>query len=118
MQVLSLLVHDGWGVMQRLTAVFTRKRISIDTIFAGKCEKEGCARVLLASTDPRFPKMVEHLRRVHDVLEVEYIENDAEAFALLRTAAGRKAVSGTPGEVDGTIAAEDGATYVKAYGAL
>jgi len=53
LQVLSLLVHDGWGVMQRITATFTRKRISIDTIIAGKCEKEGCARVLLASTDPR-----------------------------------------------------------------
>ncbi|MGQ0797673.1 MAG: hypothetical protein ACT4OI_07415 [Methanobacteriota archaeon] len=119
MQVLSLLVHDGWGVMQRITAVFTRKRISIDTILAGKCEKEGCARVLLASTHPLFPKMVEHLRRVHDVLEVDYIENDAEAFALLRTAAhARVALSGKAAEVDAKVAGENGAEYVTAYGAL
>lgn len=118
MQVLSLLVHDGWGVMQRITAVFTRKRISIDTILAGKCEKEGCARVLLASRDPAFPKMVEHLRRVHDVLEVEYIENDAEGFALVRSAGGRRALTGKAGEVDATVAAENGASYVTAYGAL
>ena len=118
MQVLSLLVHDGWGVMQRITATFTRKRISIDTIIAGKCEKEGCARVLLASTDPRFPKMVEHLRRVHDVLEVEYIENDAEAFALLRTGQGRVALSGKAAEVDAKVAGENGAEYVTAYGAF
>ena len=118
MQVLSLLVLDGWGVMQRITAVFTRKRISIDTILAGRCEKEGCARVLLASRDPGFPKMVEHLRRVHDVLDVEYIEDDAEGFALLRSAAGRRAVVGKAGEVDAKVASEDGASYVTAYGAL
>jgi acetolactate synthase small subunit len=104
--------------MQRITAVFTRKRISIDTILAGKCEREGCARVLLASTDPRFPKMIEHLRRVHDVLEVEYVENDAEAFALLRTSKGRVALSGKATEVDAKVGDVDGAEYVKAYGAL
>jgi acetolactate synthase small subunit len=118
LQVLSLLVHDGWGVMQRITAVFTRKRISIDTILAGKCEKEGCARVLLASRDPAFARMVEHLRRVHDVLEVEYIENDAEAFALVRSPAGRRALAGKAAEVDAALAGENGSSHVTAYGAL
>jgi len=118
LQVLSLLVHDGWGVMQRITAVFTRKRISIDTILAGKCEKEGCARVLLASEHPQFRRMVEQLRRVHDVLEVEYIENDAEAFALVRSPLGRKTVAGKAAEVDAKVESETGAEYVKAYGAL
>ena len=117
MQVLSLLVHDDWGVMQRITAVFTRKRISIDTILAGKCEKAGCARVILASEHPQFGRMVEHLRRVHDVIEVEYMENNAEAFALVRSPAGRKPVTGKATEVDEALAKEDGA-YVKAYGAL
>ena len=118
MQVLSLLVHDDWGVMQRITAVFTRKRISIETILAGPCEKEGCARVLLASADPKFPRMVEHLRRVHDVIDVEYIENNAEEFVLLRTPAGRKALSGKPEAVDPELVKEDGAAHVRAYGAL
>ncbi len=118
MQVLSLLVHDDWGVMQRITAVFTRKRISIDTILAGPCEKEGCARVLLASSDPKFPKMVEHLRRVHDVIDVEYIENNAEEFVLVRSAGGRKPLSGKPDQVDSELAKEDSAAYVRAYGAM
>ncbi len=118
MQVLSLLVHDDWGVMQRLTAVFTRKRISIDTILAGPCEKEGCARVLLASADPKFPKMVEHLRRVHDVIEVEFIENNAEEFVLVRGATGRKPLAGKPETVDPELEKEDGAAYVRAYGAM
>jgi hypothetical protein len=104
--------------MQRITAVFTRKRISIDTILAGPCEKEGCARVLLASADPKFPKMVEHLRRVHDVIDVEYIENNAEEFVLLRSPGGRKPLSGKPDQVDPELAKEDGATYVRAYGAM
>lgn len=118
MQVLSLLVHDDWGVMQRITAVFTRKRISIDTILAGPCEKEGCARILLASRDPAFPKMVEHVRRVHDVIEVEYIENNAEEFLLLRSAGGRKPVAGKPEQVDAEVPADGGAVYVRAYGAM
>ncbi len=118
MQVLSLLVHDDWGVMQRITAVFTRKRISIDTILAGPCEKEGCARVLLASADPKFPKMVEHVRRVHDVIDVEYIENNAEEFVLVRSKGVRKPLSGKPDQVDPEVEKEDGAAYVRAYGAL
>lgn len=118
MKVLSLLVHDDWGVAQRIMGVFTRKRISVDTIFAGPCEKEGCARVVLASEHPLFPKMLEHVRRVHDVIEADFIENDAEGFALVRTPAGRKPVSGKAEEVDAQVAKEDGASYVKAYGAL
>ncbi len=118
MQVLSLLVHDDWGVMQRITAVFTRKRISIDSVLAGPCEKDGCARVLLASADPKFPRMVEHLRRVHDVIEVEYIENNADEFVLLRSLQGRKPLVGKPDQVDPQVSGEDGSTYVRAYGAM
>ncbi len=118
MQILSLLVHDDWGVMQRIAGVFTRKRISIDTILAGKCEKPGCARVVLASEHPQFGRMVEHLRRVHDVIEIEYMENNADAFALVRSLAGRKAITGKAAEVEEAVAKEDGAAYVKAYGAL
>ncbi len=104
--------------MQRIAGVFTRKRISIDTILAGKCEKPGCARVILASEHPQFGRMVEHVRRVHDVIEVEYIENNAEAFALVRSAAGRKPLIGKPEEVEAALAKEDGASYIKTYGAL
>jgi len=118
LQILSLLVHDDWGVMQRIAGVFTRKRISIDTILAGKCERPGCARVILASEHPNFGKMVEHLRRVHDVIEVEYMEDNAEAFALVRSPVGRKPVTGKRDEVDAALAEEDGVAYVKAYGAL
>ncbi len=118
MQVLSLLVHDDWGVMQRITAVFTRKRISIDSVLAGPCERDGFARILLASADPKFPRMVEHLRRVHDVIEVEYIENNADEFVLLKSRLGRRPLSGKPDAVDPTLAEEDGASYVRAYGAM
>ncbi len=118
MQVLSLLVHDDWGVMQRITAVFTRKRISIDSVLAGPCERDGCSRVLFASADPKFPRMVEHLRRVQDVIEVEYIENNAEEFVLLKSLQGRRPLSGKPDAVDPTVAREDGASYVRAYGAM
>ncbi len=116
--MLSLLVHDDWGVMQRITAVFTRKRISIDSVLAGPCERDGCARVLLASADPKLPRMVEHLRRVHDVIEVEYIENNAEEFVLLKSLQGRRPLSGKPDAVDPAVSQEAGATYVRAYGAM
>ena len=118
MQVLSLLVHDDWGVAQRIMAVFTRKRISVDTILAGPCEREGCARVILASQHPQFPKMLEHVRRVHDVIEADYIENNAEGFALFRTPEGRRPVSGKAEDVDAKVAESDGAPFVKVYGAM
>ncbi len=62
--------------------------------------------------------MVEHLRRVEDVIEVDYIENTAEAFALLRGPKGRRPMAGREEDVDAKIAEEDGAVYVKAYGAV
>ena len=62
--------------------------------------------------------MVEHLRRVQDVIEVDYIENTAEAFALVRLPAGRKPVAGKAGEVEEAIAQTDCAAYVMTYGAL
>jgi len=118
LKVLSLLVHDDWGVAQRIMGVFTRKRISVDSILAGPCEKEGCARVVLASNHPQFPKMLEHVRRVQDVIEAEFIENNAEAFALVRTTRGRSPLAGKAEDVDADLKTGDAEAYVKAYGAL
>ncbi len=42
----------------------------------------------------------------------------AEEFVLVRSARGRKPLSGKPDQVDPELAKEDGATYVRAYGAM
>jgi acetolactate synthase-1/3 small subunit len=118
LQILSLLVHDDWGVMQRIAGVLTRKRITLDTILAGNCERPGCVRVILASGHPQFGRMIEHLRRVHDVIEIEYFEDNADALALVRSPSGAKPVVGKAADVDEALARENGAAYVKAYGAL
>ena len=38
MQVMSMVVNDEFGVMQRILQEFTRRKINVETIVVGKCE--------------------------------------------------------------------------------
>ena len=51
MQVMSMVVNDEFGVMQRILQEFTRRKINVETIVVGKCEIPGKARVVLTIVD-------------------------------------------------------------------
>jgi acetolactate synthase-1/3 small subunit len=51
MEVISMVVNDEFGVMQRVMGVFTRKRINVDTIVVGRCEIAGKSRIVLTVKD-------------------------------------------------------------------
>jgi acetolactate synthase-1/3 small subunit len=72
---MSLLVLDQPGVMQRVMQVFTKKKVNVETIVVGKCEKPAMARIVLTVADEaQGRKILEHVRRVEPVLEAEIVD--------------------------------------------
>ena len=45
MFVISLIVKNEFGVMQRVMGEFTRNKINVETIVVGKCEAPGKSRL-------------------------------------------------------------------------
>ena len=51
MYVISLIVKNEFGVMQRVMGEFTRNKINVETIVVGKCEVPGKSRMVLSVID-------------------------------------------------------------------
>ncbi len=58
MFVISLLVKNEFGVMQRVMGEFTRNKINVETIVVGKCEKQGRSRMVLSVIDENEANLV------------------------------------------------------------
>ena len=51
MHVISLIVKNEFGVMQRVMGEFTRNKINVETIVVGKCEVPQKSRMVLSVID-------------------------------------------------------------------
>lgn len=102
MQAMSLLVVDQPGVMQRVMGVFTRKKVNVETIVVGKCEKPGNARIVMTIADERQARSIlEHVRRVETVLEAELLDpRRTEAYLALEDGAGTAFYRGSLEELE------------------
>lgn len=104
---MSLLVHDQPGVMQRVMGVFTRKRVNVDTIVAGRCERPGMARVILTLQDDRQARSIlEHVRRLEPVAEAELLDpRRTEAYLAVEDGGGPAFYRGSLEELEGRVKA-------------
>jgi len=120
MQVVSMIVNDQFGVMQRVMGEFTRKKINVETIVVGKCELEGKARVVLAVLGMDQAKLaVERLERMHDIFEIDILdETRHEAYALVTNEGGKARLIGSIPEVAKLIEAMKPEKYIEAVNAL
>jgi acetolactate synthase-1/3 small subunit len=120
MEVLMLLVYDQPGVMQRVMGEFTRKRINVDTIVVGKCEMPERARIVLSITDSeRAIAVIEHLRALHEVIDIEVVDEDRhEAYAVLFSKEGICRVTGSVDEVNSIISKSQPEKYIMAMNAI
>jgi len=85
LRTISLLLREDWGALQRVLQLMTKKRVRPETVLSGRCEVPGHSRVFIASADARLPGLVEHLRKLSDVVEAEMTESPAREFAFVRT---------------------------------
>lgn len=120
MEVISMIVNDQFGVMQRVMGEFTRKKINVETIVVGKCELPGKARIVLSVKDRKQAEQaVERLTRLQDVIEVETIdESRHEAYALVSNSFGKARLIGSIEEVDALIETTKPSKYIKTINAL
>jgi len=120
MEVISMVVNDEFGVMQRVMGVFTRKKINVDTIVVGRCEIAGKSRIVLTVKDMEMANVaVADLMRLHDVVMVEVVDNTRhEAYALVTNSVGKARLVGNLHEVDKMIEATRPDAFIRAVNAL
>ncbi len=120
MQAMSLLVVDQPGVMQRIMGVFTRKKVNVETIVVGKCEKPGMARIVLTIGDERQARSIlEHVRRVETVLDAELLDpRRTEAYLAVEDGAGPAFYRGTLEELEAKVKGLNQGRYILTINAL
>ncbi len=120
MEVMMMLVYDQPGVMQRVMGEFNRKRINVETIVVGKCEMPERARIVLSIENrEKATSVIEHLRALHEVIEVDLVSSDRhEAYALLFSKEGVCRITGTVEEVDQIVKKSQPERYIQAMNAI
>jgi len=120
MQVMSMVVNDEFGVMQRILQEFTRRKINVETIVVGKCEIPGKARVVMTIVDKvQAERSVEALSRLHDIIQCELVdETRQESYALASNSSGKVRLIGSIEEVDSMIDNAKPNKFIKAVNAI
>lgn len=120
MYVISLVVKNEFGVMQRIMGEFTRNKINVETIVVGKCEQQGKSRMVLSVIDENEAKLaIGRLQKLQDVYDTELVpESGQSAYALISTSNGNVGVVGGSDQVEEIIARSEPEKYVKALNAL
>lgn len=120
MYVISLIVKNEFGVMQRIMGEFTRNKINVESIVVGKCETPGKSRMVLAVNDRDAAELAAgRLQKLMDVFEISIVEeNMYMTFALMSTSGGAVGVVGQPAQVDDIIDRAKPEKYVVALNAL
>jgi len=120
MEVISMIVNDEFGVMQRVMGEFTRKKINVETIVVGKCEILGKARIVLSVKERKHAEQaVERLERLQDIVQVEIVDGTRhEAYALVSNQFGKVRLIGSIDEVSTLIKTTNPDRFIKTVNAL
>jgi len=120
MYVISMIVKDEFGVMQRAMGEFTRNKINVETIVVGKCELPGKARIVLSVVGKESAETaMARLERLQDVCDVRLVPEEGQsAYALISTSDGNVGLIGGSAQVEEIIERTKPKRYVKALNAL
>jgi len=120
MHVISLIVKNEFGVMQRVMGEFTRNRINVETIVVGKCEVPNRSRMVLSVIDRDDAELaMGRLNKLQDVYGAELILPEGQsAYALISTDNGNVGLVGGAAQVNEIIERSKGERYVMALNAL
>ncbi len=120
MHVISLIVKNEFGVMQRVMGEFTRNRINVETIVVGKCELPGKSRMVLSVIGKESAETaMGRLQKLQDVYDAKLVpESGQSAYALISTSNGNVGVVGGSSQVEEIIERSGPDRYVKALNAL
>lgn len=76
--VIAVYVDNKYGVLSRVTSMFTRRGFNIDTLAVGETEHPEFSRITLSFTGDNEKKtqLVAQLRKLYNVKKVEVIDGD------------------------------------------
>jgi acetolactate synthase-1/3 small subunit len=120
MEVIMMLTYDQPGVMQRVMAEFTRKKINVDTIVVGPCEMPERSRIVISLRDRETALgVIEHLRALQEVIEADIVDHRRhEAYAIMLSKGGVCRVTGTVEEVESVIKKSQPDKYIEVVNAI
>jgi acetolactate synthase-1/3 small subunit len=75
---ISLFTENSIGILNRITIIFTRRHLNIDSITASECEVEGVYRytIVLETDEQMVKKVVNQIEKQVDVLKAFYHSDD------------------------------------------
>ena len=76
--VIAVYVENKFGVLTRVTRMFTRRGFTIDTLTVGETENPKYSRITISMSGDGYAReqMINQLRKLHNVKKVEYLDRD------------------------------------------
>ena len=83
--VLAILVDNHFGVLTRVTSLFSRRCYNIDSLTVGETESPDISRITVAVRGDEYVKeqIVKQLSKLHDVRCIEIMNPDRTVFREL-----------------------------------
>ena len=84
--VLTALVEDRPGVLNRVASLFRRRGFNIDSLTVGRTENDDCSRMTMVvdGTQEDVERLEENLYKLIDVVEVEHVTEMPSSTATWR----------------------------------
>ena len=73
--VFSILVSNRFGVLTRVSSMFTRRGFNIDTLTVGETESPEFSRITISMRGDEYSK-TQIIKQLHDVKQVQIMERD------------------------------------------
>ncbi|MFQ5406042.1 MAG: acetolactate synthase small subunit [Candidatus Micrarchaeia archaeon] len=79
--IISILVEDKFGVMQRVSGVFSKRGFNIDSITVGKSEQVEMSRIIISfkGSQDLTEKIIKQLNKLVDTIKVLELKNNVAA---------------------------------------
>ena len=76
--VFGILVANKFGVLTRVSSMFTRRGFNIDTLNVGETQSPEFSRITISMMGDEYSKtqIIKQLDKLHDVKQVEVMERD------------------------------------------
>ena len=77
--VIAVYVDNKFGVLTRVTSMFTRRGFNIDALTVGETENPDYSRVTICMSGDGYAKaqMINQLRKLHNVKQVQVLDPDS-----------------------------------------
>lgn len=76
--VIAVFVDNKFGVLTRVTSMFTRRGFNIDALTVGETESPEYSRITISMSGDGYARaqMINQLRKLHNVKKVELLDKD------------------------------------------